>query len=79
MFNGWFQWFILFWIFLLPTLLGIGGFFMFRKFLKSLPKKRREIRFRLGNLLCRKNKRFMGSRNPFPSRRTSITGSQTFS
>ncbi|MCU9600761.1 DUF2621 domain-containing protein [Pallidibacillus thermolactis] len=39
MFNGWFQWFILFWIFLLPTLLGIGGFFMFRKFLKSLPKK----------------------------------------
>ena len=39
MLNGWFQWFILFWIFLLPTLLGIGGFFMFRKFLKSLPKK----------------------------------------
>jgi hypothetical protein len=39
MFNGWFQWFILFWIFLLPTLLGIGGFFMFRKLLKSLPKK----------------------------------------
>src|SRR5690606_7529005 len=39
MLDGWFQWFILLWIILLPTLLGIGGFFMFRKFLKSLPKK----------------------------------------
>jgi len=39
MLDGWFQWFILLWIILLPTLLGIGGFFMFRKFLKILPKK----------------------------------------
>ncbi len=30
--------FILFWTVILITLMGIGGFFMFRKFLKSLPK-----------------------------------------
>jgi hypothetical protein len=38
MLEGWFLWFILLWIFTLPVLLGIGGFFMFRKFLKKLPK-----------------------------------------
>ena len=39
MLEGWFLWFILFWIFLLASLMGIGGFFMFRKFLKRLPKQ----------------------------------------
>src|SRR5690625_2135029 len=33
------EYFIIFWGFLLITLLGIGGFFMFRKFLKQLPKE----------------------------------------
>lgn len=33
------DYFIIFWGFLLITLLGIGGFFMFRKFLKQLPKE----------------------------------------
>lgn len=33
-----FSGFILFWTVILITLMGIGGFFMFRKFLKSLPK-----------------------------------------
>lgn len=33
------EYFIVFWGFLLITLLGIGGFFMFRKFLKQLPKE----------------------------------------
>ena len=33
------MWFILFWVLLLVILMGIGGFFMFRKFGKSLPKK----------------------------------------
>lgn len=37
--EGWFLWFILFWVVLLVVLMGIGGFFMFRKFGKSLPKK----------------------------------------
>lgn len=37
--EGWFLWFILFWVVVLITLMGIGGFFMFRKFLKSLPKQ----------------------------------------
>lgn len=36
--GGWFLWFILFWVVALVTLMGIGGFFMFRKFLKALPK-----------------------------------------
>ena len=36
--DGWFLWFILFWVFVLITLMAIGGFFMFRKFLKALPK-----------------------------------------
>src|SRR5690625_198341 len=33
------DYFIIFWGFLLISLLGIGGFFMFRKFLKQLPKE----------------------------------------
>ena len=36
--SGWFLWFILFWVVVLITFMGIGGFFMFRKFLKALPK-----------------------------------------
>ncbi|MFC0274086.1 DUF2621 domain-containing protein [Metabacillus herbersteinensis] len=39
MLEGWFLWFILFWVVFLMTMLGIGGFFMFRKFLKRLPKE----------------------------------------
>lgn len=39
MLSGWFLWFILFWVVVLISLMGIGGFFMFRKFLKSLPKQ----------------------------------------
>lgn len=39
MLEGWFLWFILFWIVALVVLMGIGGFFMFRKFLKRLPKQ----------------------------------------
>lgn len=37
--EGAFLWMILFWIFFLPVFLGIGGYFMFRKFLKKLPKE----------------------------------------
>ena len=37
--DGWFFWFILFWVVVLISLMGIGGFFMFRKFLKALPKQ----------------------------------------
>jgi len=37
--DGWFLWFILFWIVVLVTLFAIGGFFMFRKFLKRMPKQ----------------------------------------
>lgn len=33
------DYFIVFWGFLLISLMGIGGFFMFRKFLKQLPKE----------------------------------------
>ncbi|TQR19512.1 DUF2621 domain-containing protein [Psychrobacillus vulpis] len=32
------MWFILFWAVVLIGLMAIGGFFMFRKFLKALPK-----------------------------------------
>ncbi|MCD7033658.1 DUF2621 domain-containing protein [Metabacillus sp. GX 13764] len=39
MLGGMFLWFILLWILLMAGLLGIGGFFMFRKFLKRLPKE----------------------------------------
>ncbi|MEK4386150.1 DUF2621 family protein [Solibacillus sp. FSL W7-1464] len=37
--DGWFLWFILFWVVVLISLMGIGGFFMFRKFLKAMPKQ----------------------------------------
>ncbi|TWT09196.1 DUF2621 family protein [Planomicrobium sp. CPCC 101079] len=37
--DGWFLWFILFWVTVLVGSFAIGGFFMFRKFLKSMPKK----------------------------------------
>ncbi|PJK17650.1 hypothetical protein CQS04_01880 [Chryseomicrobium excrementi] len=37
--DGWFLWFILFWVVVLISLMAIGGFFMFRKFLKALPKE----------------------------------------
>ncbi len=39
MLDGWFLWFILFWVVVLISLFAIGGFFMFRKFLKKLPKQ----------------------------------------
>ena len=39
MLDGLFLWFILFWVVVLVSAMGIGGFFMFRKFLKSLPKQ----------------------------------------
>jgi hypothetical protein len=37
--EGWFLWFILFWVVALFVFFAIGGFFMFRKFLKRLPKE----------------------------------------
>jgi hypothetical protein len=39
MLTGWFLWFILFWSVFLFVTMSIGGFFMFRKFLKRLPKE----------------------------------------
>lgn len=39
MLSGWFLWFIIFWIFVMIFLFAVGGFFMFRKFLKKLPKE----------------------------------------
>jgi hypothetical protein len=39
MLHGWFLWFILFWVVILASSFGIGGFFMFRKFLKKMPKE----------------------------------------
>ncbi|MBT2730319.1 DUF2621 domain-containing protein [Bacillus sp. ISL-75] len=39
MLHGWFLWFILFWVFFLVGSFAIGGFFMFRKFLKKMPKE----------------------------------------
>jgi hypothetical protein len=38
MLHGWFLWFILFWTVFLIVSIAIGGFFMFRKFLKKIPK-----------------------------------------
>jgi hypothetical protein len=35
----WFIWSIVAWTVVLITLMGIGGYFMFRKFLKKLPKE----------------------------------------
>ncbi|MBK3495215.1 DUF2621 domain-containing protein [Viridibacillus sp. YIM B01967] len=37
--TGWFLWFILFWVVILISSMAIGGFFMFRKFLKRMPKE----------------------------------------
>ncbi len=39
MLEGWFLWFILFWVVVLTGSFAIGGFFMFRKFLKKMPKE----------------------------------------
>ncbi|WHY79491.1 DUF2621 domain-containing protein [Neobacillus sp. WH10] len=39
MLQGWFLWFILFWVVFLVGSFAIGGFFMFRKFLKKMPKE----------------------------------------
>jgi hypothetical protein len=39
MLQGWFLWFILFWVVILASSFAIGGFFMFRKFLKKMPKE----------------------------------------
>ena len=39
MLEGWFLWFIMFWVVFLVSMLAIGGFFMFRKFLQRLPKE----------------------------------------
>ncbi|WP_432358960.1 DUF2621 domain-containing protein [Sporosarcina sp. UB5] len=36
--QDFFLWFIIFWCIVLVGLFGIGGFFMFRKFLKVFPK-----------------------------------------
>ncbi|WP_017727438.1 DUF2621 domain-containing protein [Halalkalibacterium ligniniphilum] len=35
----WFMWFIVLWTIFLITVMFIGGFFMFRKFLKRFPKE----------------------------------------
>lgn len=37
--EGWFSWFIVVWTVVLLGLMSIGGYFMFRKFLKRLPKE----------------------------------------
>ncbi|MEK4565143.1 DUF2621 domain-containing protein [Alkalihalobacillus sp. FSL R5-0424] len=37
--SDWFMWFIIFWTLFLITIMFIGGYFMFRKFLKRLPKE----------------------------------------
>lgn len=39
MFDSWVQWLILFWTVFMVVMLFIGGYFMFRKFLKRLPKE----------------------------------------
>jgi Protein of unknown function (DUF2621) len=39
MLEGWFLYFILFWVVILISFFAIGGFFMFRKFLKRMPKE----------------------------------------
>ena len=36
--QGWFLWFILLWMVIMAGSFAIGGFFMFRKFLKKMPK-----------------------------------------
>jgi hypothetical protein len=37
--NPAFMWFIIFWVFVLLFFMSVGGYFMFRKFLKVLPKE----------------------------------------
>lgn len=37
--EGWFLWFIAFWICFMVFAFAVGGFFMFRKFLKRMPKE----------------------------------------
>ncbi|MCY9660278.1 DUF2621 domain-containing protein [Paenibacillus chondroitinus] len=37
--NDFFMWFIIFWVFVLLFFMSVGGYFMFRKFLKVLPKE----------------------------------------
>ncbi|KAB7708192.1 DUF2621 family protein [Bacillus aerolatus] len=39
MLQGWFSYFILLWVIILVGSFAIGGFFMFRKFLKRFPKE----------------------------------------
>lgn len=36
--STFFSWLIFFWMFILLALFAIGGYFMFRKFLKAMPK-----------------------------------------
>ncbi|MFC5648315.1 DUF2621 domain-containing protein [Paenibacillus solisilvae] len=37
--NSWFMYFIVFWAFVMLGFMSIGGYFMFRKFLKVLPQR----------------------------------------
>ncbi|MDR6553866.1 DUF2621 domain-containing protein [Paenibacillus qinlingensis] len=37
--NDYFMWFIIFWVCVLLAFMSIGGYFMFRKFIKVLPKE----------------------------------------
>ncbi|SDN32169.1 Protein of unknown function [Paenibacillus sp. yr247] len=37
--NDFFMWFIIFWVCILLFFMTVGGYFMFRKFLKVLPKE----------------------------------------
>jgi hypothetical protein len=37
--NSFFMWFIIFWVCVLLFFMSVGGYFMFRKFLKVLPKE----------------------------------------
>ncbi|KRE97111.1 hypothetical protein ASG89_30110 [Paenibacillus sp. Soil766] len=37
--NDYFMWFIIFWVCVLLLFMSIGGYFMFRKFIKVLPKE----------------------------------------
>lgn len=39
MLSTWFSWFIILWSIFLLIMFAIGGYFMFRKFLKRLPKE----------------------------------------
>lgn len=37
--NDFFMWFIIFWVCVLLFFMSVGGYFMFRKFIKVLPKE----------------------------------------